>query len=97
MIAVLVVFEALHTNASRPIGAIALTIIVVLGFATAMAPLVIATELLGELPGITAHEPLEAQAAAMSTLIVAGPAFLIGLAWLAVGRVMVLRDIERRG
>jgi len=96
MIPVLIVFEAFYTNASRPAGLIPGVIITILGFGTVMLPLIIATELLGGLPGTIAPASLSAVAATQRLLAGVGPAFLIGLLWLGAGRLLVLRDIARQ-
>jgi hypothetical protein len=96
MIPALMVIEAFGSNASRPTGFIPSVVAAVLGFGTAMIPLIAATALLGEHPGTTAPQALSAMAALQRLLAVAGPATLLGMAWLAAGRLMILRDQARQ-
>jgi hypothetical protein len=89
-------FEARFTNASRPAGLMAGLTMGALGIGTAMVPLLAATALLGELPMTFDPAPLSALAALQRLLAVAGPATLLGLAWLAMGRVLIQSDMARQ-
>ncbi len=91
-----ILFEAINSNASRKPAAWIPFALGLLGFASFMAPLVASTEILGAAGRLIDPTALTPTDALLRTLAVAGPAFLIGLAWLAAGRLLVLRDIARQ-
>ncbi len=92
-------WEARFTNSPRPPAPAAWVLVVVLGTATVLGAMLASFGLAARIPWLEGGAPLGWLEAWQRVTVVHGPAALLGLAWLAIGQVMVTRDVaaQRRG
>lgn len=93
LIPMVVAWEGRFINTPRPPALPARLVFVLVGLTTTLAPLAGTRLLLDLLPIGAPDSALSWFAAAQHTAAVIGPAALVGLAWLAAGRLMILQDV----